>query len=1045
MAARFTKSLNRQIFFESEEFFMTASLPFDTTKFDELPLDIIICKPVLNADGSVRDNRIVFGNESFAERWRTLNGTSNFIGVLVSDILSGRKILTAPLKNLPAPYVGFVLTDVADFDRKSAREHFLRTVRQREGAVLLIRETGDGRFEIVFVSKGFAKLVECSVDDALNFFAEGGIIAFTHPDDRLAVKRMLRRRVSEEGTKDLTIRQMTARGEIVWCNVTFTFIDDFGERYVSCTLFDVTSLKIYEQRLKTTYMSIGDNFYRSNERTLSMFRANLTRNKVEDIQGRDMFGTDSVIRPYSELINLRAANYPIDEEREKFLISFNAETIKARFKRGETQMSLYLFSRRKDGHYCYVNYRAVFTRHPITNEIIIFVSEQEAGKEKVEGALLDKILARQFDMVAYLANDKYSVVVGDASLIGKGSIFPKTSEGFYADYLNEQVIPVLEGDDAVKQNLADALSLSTVAEKLKDAEPYVVNIACDIGGEIFYKRLDFYCIDPRAEFFIVLKSDTTEIQRKQIEQNMRLKDALTVAKQANVAKTAFLSRMSHEIRTPMNAIIGLDNIALHDKSITPTIKGHLEKIGTSARYLLSIINDILDMSRIESGRMSFRNEEFSFTSFVFQINNLIDAQCKDKGLTYHCELKGDIGKYYIGDDTKLEQVLINILGNAVKFTDVGGTVTLIIECTAQFDGQSNFRFTIKDTGVGIAKEYLPKIFEPFSQEDDTTTSKYGGSGLGLAITKNIVQMMNGSISVDSAKGVGTIFVVNIPLKDSARGEGDDVHEMRPQDFSVLIIDDEPLAREHAQSVLEEVGIKSDTCADGAEAIELVKLRHARREDYNLILVDWLMPEKDGIEVTREIREILGSETTVIVLTAYDWYEVEEEALKAGVDMFMIKPLASTNALYEFRQAFSRKRQIQPEKKLVELEGRNILVAEDMPVNAEIMMMILEMRGMISDHAENGKIAVEKFAASPKGFYDAVLMDIRMPVMDGLEATAAIRALDHPDAKTVPIIAMTANAFDEDVQRSLKAGMNAHLTKPADPEQLYKTLQELIHD
>ena len=932
-----------------------------------------------------------------------------------------------------------------DYDKETARRLFLQTIRQIEGASLLIREKNDGRFEVVFVSKNFAKLMACSVDDALKLLNNRGVIAFTHPDDRLVVKRMLRRRISEDSTRDLTIRQITAENKVIWCNVNYTFIDDFDEHYVYCTFFDVTSAKVYAQRLQTTYMTIGDNFYRANERTLSMFRANITRNKVEDVQGRDLFGTDSVIRPYSELINLRSANYPIDEERETFLITFNAESIKARFLRGETELSMYLFSRRRDGHYCYVNYRAVFTRHPISNEIIIFIAEQEAGKEKVEGALLNKILARQFDMVAYLVNDKYSVVVGDASLITKGSIFPVTREGQYDEYLKNQVIPVLVGDDDLIKNLGDALSLPTIKDKVKISEPYVVNIACNIGGEIFYKRFDFYAIDPRADFFILLKSDTTEIQQKQIEQNTRLRAALDQARQANVAKTAFLSRMSHEIRTPMNAIIGLDNIALHDKDLTPTLKGYLEQIGTSARYLLSIINDILDMSRIESGRMSFRNEEFSFTSFIYQINSLVDGQCNDKGVKYECELKGEIGKYYIGDDTKLEQVLINILSNAVKFTDAGGKIQLIIECTAQFDGQSNFRFTISDTGIGMSKDYLPRIFEPFSQEDDTTTSRYGGSGLGLAITKNIVQMMNGTITVDSAKGVGTTFVVNIPLKDSARSESDAAHEMRPQDFSVLIVDDELLAREHAKSVLGEVGIKAETCASGKEALDLINLRHARREDYNLILVDWLMPEMDGIELTHEIRKILGEDTTVIVLTAYDWYEVEERAVKAGVDTFMSKPLASTNVLYEFQQAFNRKRQIVPEKKEVELEGRKILVVEDMPVNAEIMMMILEMRGMISDHAENGKIAVDKFAASPPGFYDAILMDIRMPVMDGLKATEAIRALNHPDAKTVPIIAMTANAFDEDVQRSLKAGMNAHLTKPADPEQLYKALQELIKD
>ncbi|MCR5833035.1 MAG: response regulator [Selenomonadaceae bacterium] len=1024
---------------------MYSSLPFDTTKFDELPISIIICQPVFNADGSAKDYRIVFGNEQFANQWNTLGKNSDFRGELVNDNLPQNKFISTPLNNLPKPYVGFILTDTTEYNRQNAKDNFLRMARHAEGARLLIREESNGKFSVVFVSKMFAQMVQCNLNDAKRAFEQNGIIAFAHPDDRLSLKRMLRRRISEEGTKDLTVRYMTAHGEMIWCNITFTFIDEFNEHYIYCTFFDVTSLKVYAQRLQSTYMAIGDNFYRANDRTLTMFRANLTRNKVEDVQGKDMFGTDSVIRPYSELINLRAMNYPIEEERKKFLDTFDIDNIKTKFHRGETTLSMYLFSRRKDGHYCYVQYRAVFTRHPISSEIIIFVSEQEAGKEKVEGALLEKILARQFDMVAYLSNDKYSVVVGDASLIVKGSIFPQTREGYYDEYLKNQVIPVLEGDDTAKKNYTDALNLSTIKNQLKTSEPYVVNIAIKINDEIFYKRLDFYLIDSRADFIIVLKSDTTEIQEKQIQQNNRLKDALTVAKQANVAKTAFLSRMSHEIRTPMNAIIGLDNIALHDKDLTPTIRSYLEKIGTSARYLLSIINDILDMSRIESGRMTFRNEEFSFTSFVYQINTLIEEQCKDKGLTYICDVKKNIGKYYIGDDTKLEQVLINILGNAVKFTDEGGSITLTIECTAQYDGQSNFKFTVADTGVGMSKDYLPHIFEPFSQEDDTTTSKYGGSGLGLAITKNIIQMMNGSISVDSEKGVGTTFTINVPLKDSARSESEDENQMRPQDFSVLIIDDELLAREHAKSVLEEVGIASDVCASGKEAIDLIKLHHARREDYNLILVDWLMPEMDGIEVTKAIREILGEETAVVVLTAYDWFEVEEEAIKAGVDTFMTKPLASTNALYEFQQAFNRKRQILPEKKVVELEGRKVLVAEDMPVNAEIIMMILEMRGVISDHAENGKLTVEKFAASPAGFYDAILMDIRMPVMDGLQATAAIRALNHPDAKTIPIIAMTANAFDEDVQRSLKAGMNAHLTKPVDAEQLYSTLQGLIKD
>ena len=522
-----------------------------------------------------------------------------------------------------------------------------------------------------------------------------------------------------------------------------------------------------------------------------------------------------------------------------------------------------------------------------------------------------------------------------------------------------------------------------------------------------------------------------------------MREALNESKQANVAKSAFLSRMSHEIRTPMNAIIGLDAIALHEKNLSDAMKDHLEKIGSSARYLLTLVNDILDMSRIESGRATLRNEEFSFRAFVEQIETLVQTQCKEKKLSFSCTMSGAIKKYYIGDDMKLKQILLNILSNAVKFTETGGKISLDIECTAQFEGNSTFKFVVKDNGIGIDKNYLPKIFEPFSQEDGTTTSKYGGSGLGLAITKNIVDMMNGTISVDSEKNIGTTFTVTLPLKDSVRTEDENDEEFKPQDFSVLTIDDDPIACDHAKTILGEVGINSDICVDGDDALQMIRLRHARRDEYNLILIDLKMPYKSGIELTREIRKIIGENPTVIILTAYDWFDVEQEALEAGVDDFIAKPLSSTNLLYEFQQIIHRKKQHTKKVEPVNLEGRKILVVEDMPVNAEIMMMLLEMQGMEAELAENGQIAVDMFSGKPPGYYSAVLMDIRMPVMDGLKATETIRALDRADAKTIPILAMTANAFDEDVQRSLQAGMNAHLAKPVDPELLFQSLREFI--
>ncbi len=922
------------------------------------------------------------------------------------------------------------------------KQRLLRSLRQIENAAVLMRQNFSGDWEPVFVSEEFAKMMECSVEEAFQMMSGVGYIATTHPDDRLSVKRMLRRRFSENRTKNLNIRKITAKGNTIWCKVNYAFIDDFGENFLYCTYFDVTTARNYADLLRASYMSIGDTFYRENNLTLGMFRVNLTKNIIEDMRGKDLFGTDSTIRSYSEVMKLRAVNYPIKEEQTRFLDIFDNERMIATYLDGKNRLSEYFFSRRKDGRFCYVNFTAMLTRHPISSEIIAFIAEQEASKEKVQNALLEKILARQFDMVAYIVNGKYGVVLGDSALIEKGSIFPLSRTGDYEKYLQNQVIPVLSGTDEQVTAMKDALQISAIEKNVTPDKPYIVNIACDIDGEVYYKRLDFYNLDPKAKFFILLKSDTTEIQRKQIEQNNRLREALKEARQANVAKTAFLSRMSHEIRTPMNAIIGLDNIALHEPNLTATLQKHLEQIGESARYLLSLINDILDMSRIESGRITIKNEEFLFESFIEQIRVIVDGQCRDKGLTFHCNIGENIQPYYIGDSTKLKQILINILGNAVKFTDSGGEITLDVECTAQFEGQSNFRFTIKDTGIGMDEAYLPKIFDAFSQEDGTTTSSYGGSGLGLAITKNIVDIMNGKVAVSSKKGVGTTFVIDLPLKNSEYSDNPD-EIARPQDWKILLVDDDAVTREHARAIFGEAGMKIETAESGSDALQMIELHKARRDEYTLILVDYHMPEMNGIDLVREIRKDLGEEVAIIMITSADIFNLRDDALDAGIDGFIAKPLSTYNVVYETQQILHRKGAVKKEAEPVQLEGRHVLVAEDMIVNAQILMMVLEMREITADHAENGKIAVEMFRKSEPGFYSAILMDVRMPEMDGLEAAAAIRALDHPDAKKIPIIALTANAFDEDVQRSLRAGMNAHLSKPVEPENLFQSLQELI--
>jgi CheY-like chemotaxis protein len=425
-----------------------------------------------------------------------------------------------------------------------------------------------------------------------------------------------------------------------------------------------------------------------------------------------------------------------------------------------------------------------------------------------------------------------------------------------------------------------------------------------------------------------------------------------------------------------------------------------------------------------------------------QINTIISGQCREKGLKYDCWTTGKIDDYYIGDETKLRQVMINILGNAVKFTPEGGTVTLLIEEGKRYDRKAVLKMTFRDTGIGMSKEYLPHLFDAFSQEDASSTSKYGSTGLGMPITRSIVELMNGHIDVESEKGKGTTFTVTVTLGESDRTGNETDGIINPGELSVLAIDDDPIALEHAQIVLGQTGMTCDIAATGEEGLEKVKLRHARMDDYDLVLIDWKMPELDGVETTRRIREVVGSHMPIIILTSYNWDEIAEEARRAGVDTFVAKPLFAGSVMDQFREAFRRKTETKSARR-TDLNGRRVLLAEDVAVNAEIMVMLLEMRGIETDVAENGRIAVDRYLAQPDGWYDAILMDMRMPEMDGLEATRAIRTSGREDAGTIPVIALTANAFDEDVQRSMQAGLNAHLSKPVEPDLLFETLELLI--
>ncbi|MBR4537565.1 MAG: amino acid permease [Clostridia bacterium] len=685
------------------------------------------------------------------------------------------------------------------------------------------------------------------------------------------------------------------------------------------------------------------------------------------------------------------------------------------------------------------------------SDMVRIQHENAMTKEAYENALtagvmythIAQTLARDYTDMFYVNLDTEEFI--EYSRGNKSSALSEMRRGwhFFSDCIEEMEEKVYPDD---REAFLRSMDRRTLMKALDRKDTFIMTYRQKDGKGSIYVSMKVSRMEDDEHFIIVGIANVDAEMRDTMAKSEALATALTAAEEASKAKTSFLSSMSHEIRTPMNAIIGLDTLALKDEALSAQTRDYLEKIGGSAKHLLSLVNDILDMSRIESGRMVLHKEAFPFSAMLEQINSMVMTQCRDKGLTYECRVLNQVDASYIGDDMKLKEVLINILSNAIKFTEAPGSVTMTVEKTIAYENQSTLRFCIKDTGIGMDQAFLPKIFDAFTQEDASSKTKYGSSGLGMAITKRIVEMMNGSIGVESEKGVGTEFTVTVTLRNCDQAEENQAEAIDLNALRVLVVDDDKIAADHARTVLDEVGILADTCNSGEEALRMMEVQHLKHKPYNLVLMDWNMPGMNGLETSAEIRKLYEGESTVVVLTGYNWDDIHEEAQRVGVDNFLPKPLFAANVIAEFER-IARKNHMDlfKEKKRAELAGCHVLLAEDMELNAEIIIDILQMEGIETDYAENGRAVVDMFANSPVGAYDAILMDVRMPEMDGLEASAAIRALDREDAKRIPIIALTANAFDEDVQRSLQVGMNAHLTKPCEPNNLYQVLGELIYE
>ncbi len=526
--------------------------------------------------------------------------------------------------------------------------------------------------------------------------------------------------------------------------------------------------------------------------------------------------------------------------------------------------------------------------------------------------------------------------------------------------------------------------------------------------------------------------------------NKQLAEALQTAQIANNSKTTFLSNMSHDIRTPMNAILGFTTLLAKDADNPDKVREYLKKITASGQHLLSLINDILDISKIESGKVALTIGEFTLNDLVTSVDAIIRPAAKAKNQTFFVTVVGIKHEYLIGDETRINQILINLLSNAVKYTPEGGHIWFRIIGLEQHSSQfEHIRIEVEDDGYGMTPEYLSIIFDSFTREENSTTNKIQGTGLGMAITKNIVELMGGTIEVSSKVNVGSLFTVDLELR--IQNETVDENFWNTHGiFRILAVDDEEAICKNIQILMEDSGVKVDIAFNGNEALQQIQDVYQQGDQYNVILLDWQMPDMNGIETAKQIRTVISDDIPILFLTAYDWEDIEAEALRAGIDGFFAKPFFVA-AFKEKILAFHAGRHIDdiPQQNTHSLEGKTFLVAEDNEINAEILSEILSVEGASCEIAVNGQLVLERFQNAAPGEFDAILMDVQMPVMNGYEATKAIRSLQCEDAKNVPIIAMTANAFAEDIKEALHSGMNAHLSKPIDVAVLKETIQNFL--
>ncbi len=880
--------------------------------------------------------------------------------------------------------------------------------------------------------------------------------------------------VSPQGEKDVREYRMLSRdGDPVWVNEVRTLSSTGEGRRIW-----VCSLRLIDEDYRRQCLSqeafglMKDTYYRIS--SIDLGRGQIETLKLEDTEQQQeaQFHGD-----YRKMLEYCVQQYVEEEFQEKVRNMLSPENLCAVL-RTSGDSSSFTYRRRVKGKSVWVRSELIPMKGYTPEYPLVMWYVKDIAREKdQEKNLSDELLTDNAILRRTLSEEEQyrQAIISEALFVFNVNVSRNLIEDDFYRFTGERntaILPLVGmqapcdadaffsrwGEQKIlqedRENYDRCINMQYLREAYERGETELVleyETRIDEDAAVILRHTILLIRDNASGDIIAMNNlkDITAQRKKDRETRKALLDAYEAANRASSAKTDFLSRMSHDIRTPMNAIIGMTAIAGTHLQEPEKIAECLGKITAASRHLLALINEVLDMSKIEAGTLSLNEEEFNLSDLMVNLLDMVRPMAEEKRHELEVHIHGLKHENVIGDSMRIQQAFMNIVTNAVKYTPEGGQIH--IELSEKSSGQVKtgcYEFVFEDNGIGMSQEFLTHLFEPFERAEDVRTSKIQGSGLGMPIARNIIRMMGGDIQVESQLDKGSCFTVQILLKYQ---ETDAVSLAELIKLPVLVADDDEIACQSTCLMLDELGLHSEGVLSGEEAIERVDSAHGRKENYFAVILDWKMPGMDGIETAREIRRRVGADVSIIILSGYDWSQCEMEARAAGVDAFITKPLFKSRLVSVLRSLAADSKPSEPELPGADLEksmeqdftGKRVLLVEDNELNREIAMEILQMVGLEVETAENGSIGVDMVAASEPGYYNLVLMDIQMPVMNGYEATCAIRTLERRDARYIPIVAMTANAFAEDIQAAKSAGMNEHMAKPIDLGRLLEVLKRWL--